>query len=152
MDKQIVVKWPAHTILNINDRSLTISRKGFMNFVSQGLKGNKTIPFRNITSIQLKKPGLANGYIQFSLLGGGEAKKGITDAAHDENSIVFTSKKVYEQMVKLKSFIENKQEKETEHNSGVSDADELRKYKQLLDDGIINQEEFDAKKKQLLGI
>lgn len=34
----------------------------------------------------------------------------------------------------------------------VSNADELRKYKQLLDDGIITAEEFDAKKNQLLGL
>ena len=33
-----------------------------------------------------------------------------------------------------------------------SSADEIRKYKTLLDDGIITQEEFDAKKKQLLGL
>ena len=32
-----------------------------------------------------------------------------------------------------------------------SAADELKKYKELLDSGIITQEEFDAKKKQLLG-
>lgn len=31
-------------------------------------------------------------------------------------------------------------------------ADELKKYKELLDMGIITQEEFDAKKEQLLGI
>lgn len=31
-------------------------------------------------------------------------------------------------------------------------ADELKKYKDLLDNGIITQEEFDAKKKQLLGL
>ena len=30
--------------------------------------------------------------------------------------------------------------------------DELKKYKELLDQGIITQEEFDAKKKQLLGL
>lgn len=30
--------------------------------------------------------------------------------------------------------------------------DELNKYKQLLDDGVITQKEFDAKKKQLLGL
>ena len=30
--------------------------------------------------------------------------------------------------------------------------DELKKYKELLDNGIITQEEFDAKKKQLLGL
>ena len=37
-------------------------------------------------------------------------------------------------------------------NNYVSPADEIRKYKALLDDGIITQEEFDAKKKELLGI
>ena len=34
----------------------------------------------------------------------------------------------------------------------ASSADELKKYKELLDCGIITQEEFDAKKKQLLGL
>lgn len=34
----------------------------------------------------------------------------------------------------------------------LSDADELMKFKQLLDAGVITQEEFDAKKKQLLGL
>lgn len=35
----------------------------------------------------------------------------------------------------------------------VTDAtDELRKYKSLLDDGVISQEEFDTKKKELLGL
>ena len=36
--------------------------------------------------------------------------------------------------------------------SNANSADELMKYKQLLDSGIITQEEFDAKKKQLLGL
>ena len=31
-------------------------------------------------------------------------------------------------------------------------ADELKKFKELLDMGAISQEEFDAKKKQLLGL
>ena len=32
------------------------------------------------------------------------------------------------------------------------EADQLKKYKDLLDSGVITQEEFDAKKKQLLGL
>lgn len=36
--------------------------------------------------------------------------------------------------------------------ASASSADELKKYKDLLDNGIITQEEFDAKKKQLLGL
>lgn len=34
--------------------------------------------------------------------------------------------------------------------SNISGADEIMKYKKLLDDGIITQEEFDAKKTQIL--
>ncbi|WP_253734131.1 SHOCT domain-containing protein [Lactiplantibacillus plantarum] len=38
------------------------------------------------------------------------------------------------------------------HNSQPINTDELSKLKSLLDDGIITQEEFEAKKKQILGI
>lgn len=34
----------------------------------------------------------------------------------------------------------------------VSSADEIRKFKQLLDDGILTQEEFETKKKELLNL
>lgn len=34
----------------------------------------------------------------------------------------------------------------------ISSADELKKFKELLDMGVITQEEFDQKKKQLLGL
>ena len=34
----------------------------------------------------------------------------------------------------------------------ASAADELKKFKELLDSGVLTQEEFDAKKKQLLGL
>ena len=36
--------------------------------------------------------------------------------------------------------------------ASTSNADEIKKYKELLDMGVITQEEFDAKKKQLLGL
>ena len=37
-------------------------------------------------------------------------------------------------------------------DNNISDIEALEKYKELLDKGIITQEEFDAKKKQLLGL
>lgn len=37
-------------------------------------------------------------------------------------------------------------------NTSSSNAEELKKFKELLDSGVITQEEFDAKKKQLLGL
>ncbi len=37
-------------------------------------------------------------------------------------------------------------------SAGASNTEEIRHFKELLDEGIITQEEFDAKKKQLLGL
>ena len=43
--------------------------------------------------------------------------------------------------------------KGSEDIKGPTDpVDELRKYKELLDDGIITESEFEAKKKQILGL
>lgn len=39
-----------------------------------------------------------------------------------------------------------------ENNNTISSADEILKFKKLMDDGVITQEEFEAKKKQLLGL
>ena len=59
-------------------------------------------------------------------------------------------------MKEIKNFVEKAKEKATDTATTiiqqVSAADELKKYKDLLDAGIITQEEFDAKKKQLLGL
>ena len=41
---------------------------------------------------------------------------------------------------------------EKAQNDSFDATEELRKYKSLLDDGIITLEEFDAKKKQLLDL
>lgn len=46
----------------------------------------------------------------------------------------------------------NRQNINTPSNLTTSNADELKKYKDLLDNGIITQEEFAQKKKQLLGL
>ena len=57
-------------------------------------------------------------------------------------------------MLKRSSLIAPKSKKKVavQRNTPISNADELKKYKELLDSGVISQEEFDAKKKQLLGM
>lgn len=45
-----------------------------------------------------------------------------------------------------------KSQKNTTPSAPISEADELKKFKDLLDSGVITQEEFDAKKKQILGL
>lgn len=56
-------------------------------------------------------------------------------------------------MAMLSAMKGNTFESEPENDSRpgtISSADEIRKYKQLLDEGIISAEEFEEKKKQLL--
>ena len=50
----------------------------------------------------------------------------------------------------ISQLISNRQS--TSNGVIVSEADDIKKFKELLDMGAINQEEFDAKKKQLLGL
>lgn len=153
MEETYTIKWPQKVILTIGDHSLTIKRKGFMSANSHGFKGDKTIPFKNITAIQLKEPKMTNGYIQFSLIGGNESTQGLFASTSDENTIMVSKKEDYEKMVELKDYIENyNYERENTSSTSVSGADEILKYKQLLDQDIITQEEFNAKKKEILGI
>ena len=44
------------------------------------------------------------------------------------------------------------EEKKENVSSADNSVEEILKYKQLLDSGILTQEEFEAKKKQILGI
>lgn len=68
--------------------------------------------------------------------------------------MINNNKEIYEVISKL---LIERQEKPIENTTinqelPQSNADELQKYKNLLDNGTITQEEFDAKKKQLLGL
>ena len=127
--------------------------KGAFNYLVKGSKGEKSIPIKSITAIQIKEPRLTTGYIQFAYSGSSESKGGVFDAVTDENTINFSSKKELQQAKKLKALIESLQNESSQPaTSNTSDADELIKFKELLDAGVITEEEFEAKKKQILGV
>lgn len=155
MTKTFEFKSNSKFIVTVNDNNVTIEIKGFTNFINKGgSKGAKSIPIKAITAIQYKKPSLTTGYIQFAYSGSKETKGGTLSALKDENTITFTQKeqKLAEEMMEL---IEEKRANAHSGagtNQAVSAADEIVKFKELLDQGILTQDEFDAKKKQLLGI
>jgi len=134
---------------------LIIKRQGFFAVLSHGFtKGNKTIYLNQITGIQLKLGGpVFVGYIQFTLPGGIEGRGGVVDAHKDENSVTFETilnKSAAELKEKVEELVQ-KSRGSTNQTIQVSCADEIRKFKQLLDEGIISTEEFNKKKKELLG-
>ena len=53
---------------------------------------------------------------------------------------------------RVDSLNEAKKKKDRDRNIGMSQADEIIKFKKLLDDGVLTQEEFDKKKKQILSL
>jgi hypothetical protein len=133
----------------VEDGYLRWTSKGVLNYLTKGSRGEKSIPIKSITAVQIKRPRLTAGYIQFAYSGASESKGGVLDTAKDENTITFASKKELEQAKELKALIESLQheEKTTIQASG---ADEILKYKQLFDSGAITEEEYKAKKKQIL--
>ena len=140
-------------IVTVDDNNVKIQPKGFMNFMNKGgSKGEKSIPLKSITAIQFKEPSLTTGYIQFAYSGSNETKGGTISAVKDENTITFTKKEL-DKARELVGLIESKRHvSESSPNNPVSAADEILKMKELMDAGILTQEEFDMKKKQLLGV
>ena len=77
--------------------------------------------------------------------------------ATSSGSINFYGVSNREQVLSVISDLLLKRQEETKmtaskSSENLSTAEELKKYKDLLDAGVITQEEFDAKKKQLLGL
>lgn len=150
----------ANGILTLYHDKVTIKRRGLRGVLDHGFfQGEKEILLSSITAIQFKKAGLTVGYIQFSILGGAEAKKGLNEATEDENMVTFDLGQTKE-AEKIKNKIYELQNHARLGSGGggvvqnivqeVSGADELLKYKQLLDAGVLTQEEFDTKKKEIL--
>jgi hypothetical protein len=138
--------------LELLETKIRIKRKGVLAFMTQGLKGDKEILIKQISSIQFKKAGmLTNGYLQFAFIGGQEAKGALFQATQDENTIIFTTGQ-QASFEKIKEAIEKKIASMEKGETKSSNLDELKKLAELKDKGIITEEEFTAKKKQLLGI
>ncbi len=116
-------------------------------------KVDKVIPLSSIISVQVKKKGLTPGYIYFQTVGGiGTQIKNVNEVLSDENSWIIVDKKDYEIALKMKQRVEEYASLGESCNINFSVADEIVKFKNLLDAGAITQEEYDAKKKQLLNL
>ncbi len=127
------------------------------NIARSGALGGKKVFYQNLSGVQYREPsGILVGFIQFLFAGSDESKKGVTDAVNDENTILFKTEEQVKVARQIVSYIEERiravKNPTVNVTAQLSSADEIRKLKALLDEGIITEEEFAAKKKQLLGI
>ena len=131
----------------LDGKTVIIRNTGFINQLAKGgIQGEKRIPVRSILSVQFKDASeFTAGYIQFETAGGSQSAEG------DENSLWFST----EDAPQFRAFRERINSLLSEFPSeqgGVSSADELAKFAKLRDEGTISEDEFQAKKKQLLGL
>jgi len=129
-----------------------IIKRGAKGFLLGGgmLRGDKTIPYSSIVAVQMKKAGMTAGDLQLTLRGGSEAKSGLFQSTKDENTVNFHSgkNKIFEE---AKQLIEERINAGSQSNKS-SNLDELEKLAELKEKGIISEEEFNAKKKSILGL
>lgn len=151
MSAEILLECRGDTTLSVKDASLTISRK----------KESEIIPISRIQSFVLKKPGFAGvGTITIktaqSATAGVNVGYGIFLTGGTERTLSFYETEL-QIALQIQDYITHYEEQmnSTKNAQGtmcIPVADEIRNLKGLLDDGILTQEEFDAKKKQLLNI
>ncbi|MCL2559784.1 MAG: SHOCT domain-containing protein [Turicibacter sp.] len=144
--------------ITLDQTGITIDKKGLLNAMTVGITGAKKVPFASITGVHFKERGkITSGVLQFSILGVAAAASGLSGAAEDKYAVMFANKEEEKKAMQIRDFVDEKisgggafggttivQEK--------SPAEEVKALKELLDMGVLTQEEFDRKKKELLGL
>ena len=162
-DAKMYLKGANGSVSVFEDR-VVIKREGITAKMTQGFfSGDKELMIKDISAIQFREgTNLANGFIKFVIPGEVSHSGGLSDKVKDENAVMIRKgmfdNKVNEQWLELKEMVQGMINKEKEQTSQVnvvqetSSADELAKFADLKEKGIISEEEFEAKKKELLGL
>ena len=140
----------------LTDKGVLIGREGFWKkLVSDSYtKGDKFLPYKSISGVQFKDPGMTWGYIQFTLMGGIESRGGSWDAGKDENTVTFNADKS-DVFREIRNIVEERAYQTTipAHQADPQKNDPvetMKKLKDMLDMGLISQTEYDSKKADLL--
>lgn len=146
-------------LLVYEDKCIISTKAGIGSFITGNVSdGDKDIYYSDVIGIQYKKPGIQLGYLQLETSSAMMNNK--KDNFFNENSFTF-DQNVLVEVEQAAAFIKKKIDDLKKQKSApsttivqtqTSAADELKKFKELLDIGAITQEEFDAKKKELLGL
>ena len=143
------------SFLALQGNTIIIRHSGIANTLAKGgMQGEKRIPINSVLSVQFKDAGdFRSGYIQFETAAGSEqaARGGLTEAAADENSVLFNQED-QPKFEKIRDRVNEILNGGNAPSSTSTDADELAKFAKLRDDGVITEDEFQAKKKSILGL
>lgn len=138
--KQIITQ---KAFVKLEDDRIIVDKSGVF---TKRDKGSKTVLFQDVTSIDLDR-GTLNSYIILTIAG----SPGVT-LQHPSNEKIF---KFYDLLhYKFDTYKTNSTPQQNIINNAqvTSDTDELLKWHELKEKGVITEEEFEAKKKEILGL
>lgn len=145
------------SLLVYENKCIITTTPGVGSFITGNASdGEKTIYYSDVIGVQFKQSGLQIGYLQLETASSQMNNR--SDNFFNENSFTFdTTTVTNEQMEEISNYVKKQVEQYKRGGAPVvqqtlSSADELKKFKELLDAGVITQEEFDEKKKQLLNL
>ena len=139
-----------------DDKVILTVKAGLGSFITGNVSdGEKTIYYTDCIGVQFKKSGLQIGYLQFETAGG--IMNNRANNFFNENTFTWdkpqqSNEKMEEVSKYVKGRVDYYKNAKNAPVAAATPADEIKKYKELLDMGAISQEDFDAKKKQLLGL
>lgn len=139
--------------VSFDGTTVKITREGFVARSTHG-RSEKALPLKSIGAVQWKPAtSLVNGFIQFSV-SGESSKKSVgfgkyQDATKDENSVVFRKSQL-EAFEAVHAAIQEAQSNGSPAASAPDVTEQLARLGQLRDAGVLTEEEFAAKKAELL--
>ena len=131
-------------LITIDGDWLTIERKG---------AGDRRIPLASITAVEVRQARVfTNGFIRFTVPGSPEFRGGVQSAMRDENAVTFRRGQS-----KGFNMIRAAVEQSIAARAGAPTAagghdipEQIKKLDELRDQKLITDEEFEAKKAELL--
>jgi hypothetical protein len=143
--------------ITIDGEWITIHRKGLGRLGHS--KGDKRMAMSTIIAVKMRPAGaIANGFIRFDQMGGStlrDKRGGLSDATTDENAIIFR-KSQQAAFDTIREHVENYIA--AKHAGSAASAatpapnlaDQIKQLAELRDAGVLSEEEFAAKKADLL--
>lgn len=154
MDALFELNGNVATLSVFEDHCVITGKKTLLGLIAgRAFSGSKEFYYCDLTTVQYKKATiLMNGFIQFEYPG---ANNGTRNFNSENTFVIMKGLTDIEEFEKAYQYIKDRiayyKQQRNNPTAALSPADELKKFKELLDSGIISQEEFDVKKKELLG-
>lgn len=141
----------SHNRLDLYEDRIVIT--GTSRLAMSGKGGSKTLYIKQITGVQFKSATtFGPGWLHFVVPGDRDMVPCVQGAAGNENAVLF-QKKDNDAAERVRAQVEELiASANGPAGSSARGADEILKYKSLLDQGVITKAEFEQQKKKLLGL